>query len=170
MGRSKNPRLEEAILRYQRGEDTARIGRDLCVAGETVRQWLIERGIPRRSISERNRIYDYDHKAFSISTPISAYWAGLLMADGSISKHGLISLELQDRDAYLVYGLKAFMNYSGPITKRTRYQKSGNKSRMKSLFNTVRDSQIAKMKEKEDGKTQETADPNRLEESNSGKS
>lgn len=38
------------------------------------------------------------------------------------------------------------------------------------MFNTVRDSQIAKMKEKEDGKTQETADPNRLEESNSGKS
>lgn len=123
----------EAEQRYIRGENTQRIARDFGVAGETVRRWLAEAGIPRRTASERNRRYQYRSDAFTQVDPVTSYWAGLLMADGSVEKRGLISLELHIMDRELVEGLSHFIDYTGPLAKRTRQQKSGHMTELISL-------------------------------------
>jgi len=132
-------RVSEAIQRYERGEATTRIGRDFGVAAETIRVWLKKAGIARRSRSERSRKYQYRHDAFEKMEPLTAYWAGLLMADGSISRDGLVSLEIHNKDRELVEGLAKFIEYTGPLAIRTRRHKSGKTSKMISLRVTAPD-------------------------------
>lgn len=132
-------RMQEIVQRYERGEHSARIARDFCVSGQTIRVWLEKVGVKRRTISERNHKYTYRHDSFEHFEPVTAYWAGLLAADGSVSDDGLVSLELHKKDRELVDGLASFMEYSGPVLPRTRIQKSGFLSEMVSLRVTAPD-------------------------------
>lgn len=136
---NNNKKIAEIVQRYTRGEDTVRIARDFGVTSETVRKWLEKAGVPRRSLSERNRMYTYRHDAFKYWTPEAAYWAGLLMADGSVSNRGLVSLELNVKDRELVIGLSEFLEYTGPLADRTRISKAGTVSSMVSLRVTAKD-------------------------------
>lgn len=131
--------LEEIIQRYNHGENTRTIGRDFGLSYETIRQRLKQAGVPRRTRSELNTKYAYKHDAFEHFEPITAYWAGLMAADGCVHRTGLISLELDIKDKELVEGLAQFIEYTGPIIPRTRRQKSGFISSMTALRVTAPD-------------------------------
>lgn len=67
-------------------------------------------------------IYKHEHSVFSTPNPESAYWAGLLSADGCIKKHlkhGFL-LELSSDDFNLVEGFKKFVQSNKPICSKTR--------------------------------------------------
>jgi hypothetical protein len=131
--------VQEIIQRYERGEHCSRIARDFGVSGETIRKWLEKAGVERRTISDRNRKYTYRHDAFEHFEPVTAYWAGLLAADGSVSDRGLVSLELHSKDRELVDGLASFIQYTGPVIPRSCRRKSGLVSEMISLRVTAPD-------------------------------
>lgn len=135
----RNQRVVEIVQRYERGESTSRIAKDFGVVAETVRRWLSEAGVRRRTLSERNRRYTYRHNAFERVDSVTAYWAGLMMADGCVDRRGLISLELKAEDRELVVGLSEFMGYTGPVTSRTRRHRSGTMTEMISLRVTAPD-------------------------------
>lgn len=118
--------LDQAAAMYRAGLTTAQIGRHFKVVGETARRWLHLKGVQIRSRAERSRRYYYDNQAFERRTAEAAYYAGLLMADGSIDpKKRLLSLEIHKRDEELVLNFKAFLKYTGMLSYRTRRQKSG---------------------------------------------
>lgn len=116
----------EAKRRYLEGENTRQLGRSFGVSAETVRVWLAESFVPRRSRSERFKRYEYRHDAFDSPTPEAAYWAGLLMADGNVNeKDGLLQMALLKKDESLVNGLAKYLQFTGPLPEYTKVYKSG---------------------------------------------
>ena len=65
------------------------------------------------------RKYSYYENAFQRCTILSAYYGGLLAADGSLEKlpsgSFIMSLKLNKQDRSLVDGLKHFIKFDGPI-------------------------------------------------------
>jgi hypothetical protein len=119
-----NELKQEAVLRYQNGESTSQIGRTIGLTSETIRRWLSEEGIPRRSRSIRSRKYSYRTSAFGGDTPEDAYYAGLLMADGNVSRtKPLFQIIILEKDREMIDGMKSFLGYTGPIIPRTRIAK-----------------------------------------------
>lgn len=136
----KQQYMIEAKTRYLNGEDTQRIARSFLISGETVRCWLKEMGVTRRNTGDRNRIYTYDANSFKIPNIDSAYFAGLLLADGNINKKKtLFQIEIDEKDSYILEEFKHFIKYTGEITTRTRIQKSGYKSTLSALRITAPD-------------------------------
>ena len=65
--------------------------------------------------------FPLNHSVFSVFTPESAYWAGLLSADGSVKHHQtkyLLELGVTDRE--LVSGFQKFLKTSKPISTMIR--------------------------------------------------
>jgi len=127
-------RQEAQRLYLDAGETTTQIARRFRVSGETVRQWLMVLGVTRRSRAERFRKYHHRGDAFSKPTPTTAYFAGLLLADGNVQpRDGLVQISLSAKDAYLVEALCAFLEHTGPLFYFTRQHRSGTQSHMVAL-------------------------------------
>lgn len=60
-----------------------------------------------------------DENAFSEITPESSYWAGFLLADGTISDGGVITLALSSKDREHVFSFKEFLKAEQCITDRS---------------------------------------------------
>jgi transposase-like protein len=120
-------RMQEAKRLYLDGGASASdIARKFIVSAETVRQWLKKLQVPRRSRSEQHTKYQHRSDAFSKNTPDTAYYAGLLMADGNVQpKDGLLQISLQKKDDYLLKSLRTFIGHTGPLFTFTRTHKSG---------------------------------------------
>jgi hypothetical protein len=73
-------------------------------------------------MSEGRRIYSFDETAFDVVREESAYWAGVLMADGSVvienHRSPRIRLGFQTRDVGHLEKFKSFLKSGQPITTR----------------------------------------------------
>lgn len=118
-GRSKltKKQWEEIAARYQKGEKPAAIAKDFGIKGTTVIDISRKKGIPIRGIWETRGRYSLNHDAFSKPTPEALYWAGFLMADGSINdKKNSVSLALATKDLSHIEKFKNFVGAQHKIT------------------------------------------------------
>ena len=131
---------EKSILeRYLKGETTTSIGLSDGRSGETIRQIVMRNGGNIRCKSERSRRYSVNESCFDSFNADSMYYAGLLMADGNITKDGsMVQIEIHHKDRELVDGFVCFSQYTGPVKERWRTHKSGNKSKMVTVRITSR--------------------------------
>lgn len=77
--------------------------------------------LTRTTGRERAKIND---AFFAIPNPNSAYWAGILAADGCIHSDRLVSLELQYQDRMEIFKLKHAISYDGNIFEKKNKDKS----------------------------------------------
>ncbi len=88
-----------------------------------VRTIMIEHGIPRRTGQEYTRKYPVNHNYFDkIDSEDTAYFLGLLYADGNISScknssTKRIKLTLQDKDKHILESLTALIQPTKPLNK-----------------------------------------------------
>jgi len=69
---------------YKAGSSGPVIARQYDTSKETIYNVLRAEGVDRRRPSEASRRYQLDVHAFDTITPESAYWVGVLMADGCV--------------------------------------------------------------------------------------
>lgn len=85
----------------------------------SVNAFLRRRCVPMRSRSECCRTYDLDEHAFDAITERSAYWVGVLMADGCVmvrpSGQHCLTLALAETDAAHVLAFRSFLGSAQPI-------------------------------------------------------
>ena len=97
--------------------DTAKAAKKLKCSRDKIIWWATKHlvRIPRNT-------YKHNINVFSVFNEESAYWAGLLSADGCIKKHLVYDylLELTSDDQELVVGFKKFIQSNKPIDKRKR--------------------------------------------------
>lgn len=97
----------------------AQFAKELGRTVESVRQKCYESGIQHNHREHSNRIFSVKDNAFSIDTPESCYWAGLLASDGTLTDKGDISLELKGVDEGLLQGFAKFLEFTGTLSYRT---------------------------------------------------
>jgi hypothetical protein len=123
MSRHRHPNLapiEVASIsqRYQAGESARAIARSLNLHPSTVLKQLHRHGVVIRPFSVSNRHDHLDESVFDRITEESAYWIGLLMADGSISlgpySH-TISISLAGADGHHLERLRTFLKSSNAL-------------------------------------------------------
>lgn len=117
----------QAVSLYSNGDRLDQVAEKLGVSPVTIMRVLQRHGIDRRKAWEITyerhmecmpRRHSLNDGAFSIATQQSAYWIGMMMADGSISsKKWSVSLRLATRDASHVESFRQFLESSHPIQK-----------------------------------------------------
>lgn len=105
---------------YLDGMSTNEIGKIYNCYGSTILNHLKRWGVPIRK-QRYNALYKTDVDYFSkIDTEEKAYWIGLLLSDGHLSKSGTLMLYMKDLD--IIEKLKKSLKSEHPI----RYDKYGN--------------------------------------------
>lgn len=112
---------EDAMARaYERGGSKNALAIRFNCSPTRVGRVLRDAGVALRDpLDSHTRRYPLRHDAFRDITPTSAYWAGLVMADGCVSRGNTVEVALQRSDAG---HLTAFHDFLGcprrPITIR----------------------------------------------------
>jgi hypothetical protein len=131
MPRLMMERYEQIVSDYLSGMTQKKVaeknGITRCAVGEIVRA----RGISTRSYTgERisNKKWEWNTGFFNERTPIVAYWAGFLMADGSLNTdngHATLIFVLQDKDKeYVMYFCDAVGISRNATSKRKNYDRT----------------------------------------------
>lgn len=123
-----NYRLSEsdyaaAYKMYQDGQSLDAVGLIYGVSSTAIHGAFKRRGWICRSQSESQRRYSVNHSAFSEITESSAYWAGFIMADGTVSYRSADSVEVRirlKRDDLL--HLHKFRKFVSPQSKVSLYR------------------------------------------------
>jgi hypothetical protein len=129
-----SPHARDTISeRYLAGESTVAIAVSLGLHPSTINDRLKRAGVPRRSFREAVRLlYPLREDAFDDVTEESAYWIGMLMADGCVyrkANSSCVALHLQTDDAAHVQKFADFLGYKQPIrfaVSQGGYSKDGN--------------------------------------------
>lgn len=93
---------------YLGGTSSVEIAGALGVSCPAILGLLRRRSVPIRSMSECQRRLSYDNTAFAEITDDAAYWAGFLMADGSVVGNE-IALVLSTKDQDHVEKFRSFL-------------------------------------------------------------
>lgn len=97
-------KLKEIIKRYISGESGTTISKIMGIPFTTIFDLLRKNGIKTRPAKESRRLHYCDENIFNDISEGSAYWAGFIMADGSIlerpNRQGrlVIKLAIKDKD------------------------------------------------------------------------
>lgn len=120
MSKHRTPHLSDAqvsevICLYEENKLTLdEIGSLYGKTGTCIRLIMKKRGI-ERDFDKRGYVLN-DGKFSEPWTEEHSYWLGLMHADGHCAKSSAgISLELQERDSYIVEGFARFIGYSGKV-------------------------------------------------------
>ncbi len=108
------------IDRYLSGQNVPKIAADLGLNTGNVTYTLIRNGVPRRRAADSNRRHSLDESVFDSVTSDSAYWIGMLMADGNINdtrKGWQLRLTLSGEDGTHVASFREFLRSSHPLRK-----------------------------------------------------
>jgi hypothetical protein len=114
----------EVVAAYQAGESSIRIAKRLGLSKGAVLGVLRRHGIARRPISQACRIHSLDESAFDVVTEESAYFVGLLMADGGVANRKRpgngtefkVALTLTASDVGLLERFRAFLKSTHKIS------------------------------------------------------
>jgi hypothetical protein len=114
---SENKKLVPKL--YESGVSQEEISRRLGTSKEYVKGFLVDSGVDLRSPSERCRDYPLDDNAFDKISEHSAYFIGLMMADGWIIENSptsyTIGLGLKTEDRSMIEEFGRFVKTSHPI-------------------------------------------------------
>lgn len=109
---------KEIADRYSLGEKSANIAKDFNIRSNHVLYIAQKLGIPVRGIWDSRGRFKINHSAFSIPSPEANYWAGFLMADGTIHKEkNSVSVALASQDLRHIKKFKKFLGAEHKITK-----------------------------------------------------
>lgn len=109
----------EVCDRYQRGDSSTLIAKDMNVSPVAIRGLLGRRGIERRSNSEAARRYEMNHRFFQqIDTEVKAYWLGFFAADGCVTDDGTIRVSLASQDEIHLHLFKKAISSTHPVKQR----------------------------------------------------
>lgn len=103
-------------LHLEEGLGAKAIGERLDVSASVVEKHLHRRGVGKLP----NAKYAFDRAFFDDVTPVSAYWAGFIAADGSIVKN-TVSIGLAEYDAETLGRLKLAARLMQPVHIRTQH-------------------------------------------------
>lgn len=118
MADRSTPELEQAVIdAYATGLDLTATSAACGTSRSNAQVILVRHGVARRPGGRR--LYPVQHDAFSVLTPETAYWLGLLYADGSIDVgRNMVRLPLDHKDAPT---LRRFHGFTGapdrPLTR-----------------------------------------------------
>ncbi len=120
MGRGAVPFVvkERALEQYKTGLPVSHIAAEAGVTNSAIAHWVRVSGHAfRRAPRPRGTVR---HGAFSILSPESRYWAGVLITDGSIvgPAHNRIKLALHEKDKDLI---ELFRSFVGATNNPTTY-------------------------------------------------
>lgn len=102
--------VERIKSSYLSGKNAFEIGEEVGCHGATICQVLKKNGVDRRQ-----RKYSIDENSFSRITQESAYWAGVMMTDGSVSDrlHCYLGLKASDRSHVSLF--RKFLKTDVPV-------------------------------------------------------
>jgi transposase len=109
----------EIARRYAAGDGTQKLSKEFRTSYEKIVLTLEQRGISLRSKSEAFRTRTLDETAFDTISEQSAYWTGMLMADGAILEYKystVIKLALATADGGHVEAFRSFLGSDHAIT------------------------------------------------------
>lgn len=135
----------DIISRYIGGDSVFNIATSLGVTHGTIKNILVRSQISLRSHSDVMRRYAINHDAFDAITPSSAYWVGVLMADGNVAWRGnttaITTLAQAEVDTQHVLKFQEFLGTNKP----TRLCRGGgfNKSQSYQCHLSVTSAKIA---------------------------
>jgi len=116
MWKLNNTEKNIVCRRYIRGDSAPAIAADYDVSAPAIIGILSRRGVPRRTRRGAQKHLPLKETAFSSPTPEALYWAGFLMADGSIFGNTL-ALTLSDKDSAHVSAFRVFLGSGHALTK-----------------------------------------------------
>lgn len=102
--------------RYVTGERPLSIAKDYGVSDVAIRGIVRRRGIRMRSNSEAHRHIDVNQASFAKSTPEALYWAGFMMADGTIIAGNTIAIVLSAKDEAHLLSFRKFLASEHKLT------------------------------------------------------
>lgn len=114
---------QRIVARYISGENVYAIAAEIGSTDRPIYDVLRKWNIPIRDRKECKRKYTHDEAFFSRRplTAEAAYFAGVLLTDGNITRRknnsGIVRLSLADED--VLYKLKASISFTGEIHKRS---------------------------------------------------
>jgi hypothetical protein len=109
---------------YLKGKSGPKIAAELNTTPTTVYAHLRKTGRSIRTLSDYNREEDCNHNFFDvIDRPEKAYWLGLLLADGCVSKSNEVILSLHVRDIDTVRAFKSALGSGSKVTIREQRDK-----------------------------------------------
>jgi hypothetical protein len=110
--------IAECLLKtYLGGKSGPEVAAEFNTTPTTVYAHLIKAGKPRRSISEYDQEEKCNHDYFDIiDRPEKAYWIGMLLADGCISREHEVILSLNVRDIEMIRAFKKAFGSNSHIT------------------------------------------------------
>lgn len=112
--------MEEIIELYKQGLSTPKITKLTGVKQHTIDKYLRINNIEKRDVSESKRKYSLDVNYFDkINTEKKAYFLGLLYADGW-NANNKISIQLSEKDSYILEEFKKDIQYNGPMLYQRR--------------------------------------------------
>ena len=134
--RGVGKRLSEAerqavVDLYLGGESSEALAPKFGVSGVAIRKTLHRARVVRRDARECHRTCDLDETVFDAVTPTSAYWVGMLMADGHMGASGKsVNLRLKISDQGHVEKLQRFLKSTHAVrnNKKRTYAALGVKS------------------------------------------
>ena len=109
----------EIVERYGLGESSEALAVKYGVASQNILSLLHRRNIPIRNVSDSHLRYTVNHAAFDTVTEESAYWIGLLMADGCVfdrkNRLPVLTLSLAEKDKDHIARLRQFLSATHPL-------------------------------------------------------
>ena len=113
---------------YLNGMSMDKIASLYGVSRTPIKRIFKEHNVQVRDDNHKGRIYSIDESYFeTIDTPNKAYILGLFYADGMNKEDsGLVKIELQERDAQIIYRINEELNSNYPIKKHELSKKNPN--------------------------------------------
>lgn len=108
---------DDVVYAYKKGGAPYKLATKHGIGVRQVRSILRRRNIRMRDASEAARKYIFDESVFDVVKESSAYWAGFIAADGSLSGNRL-NIGLAACDAGHLYKFRGFLRGSQPVTTR----------------------------------------------------
>jgi DNA-binding CsgD family transcriptional regulator len=108
--------LQSIINLYLSGSSAKQIGEKFKCSKQKIIKILKQNKINIRNKSESVQKYNINQNIFNkIDNHEKAYWLGIISGDGHINNRNELVLSLQNKDKYLIYKFREFLNSNHPI-------------------------------------------------------
>lgn len=107
----------QIVEAYKAGAQASEIYESFGIKYSLMKYALNRYGVEAREPHKRRSMAALDESAFKVINRDSLYWAGMLGADGNVSKN-TVSLYLHQNDEYLLYRFKEFLKTDINVSRK----------------------------------------------------